>query len=231
MVTSVPKLVVPQFVITIPIYDKVDLMDVAAPWEFFGWMAANWSKKDVTVSLAAEHLKPLKTRDGLVLTPDKTFHSYYESNLQSDLIWVPGGAPESLEKLMKGSPFLDFIKQQSIKAEYTTSVCEGALLLAAAGLLDGYEATTHWAFIECLKAFSKIKVQDGFPRYVVDRNRVTGGGISSGLDEALKIISLVAGVDVAQQVQLTTQYYPCPPSWIPGSTECPIDLSGIVNRG
>ena len=113
---------------------------------------------------------------------------------------------------MKGSTFLDFIQQQSIKAEYTTSVCEGALLLAAAGLLDGYEATTHWAFIECLKAFPKIKVQDGFPRYVVDRNLVTGGGISSGLDEALKIISLVAGVDVAQEVQLTAQYYPCPPS-------------------
>lgn len=68
------------------------------------------------------------------------------------------------------------------KARFVTSVCEGALLLAAAGLLDGYEATTHWAFIPCLKEFPTVKVVEGNPRFVVDRNRVTGGGISSGLE-------------------------------------------------
>jgi cyclohexyl-isocyanide hydratase len=101
-----------------------------------------------------------------------------------------------------------------------TSVCEGALLLAAAGLLDGYRATTHWAFIECLRAYDKIHVVGSagdLPRFVVDRGtnggavRVTGGGISSGFDEALEIVRLLAGEDTAKWVQQVTQYFPKPP--------------------
>jgi cyclohexyl-isocyanide hydratase len=99
------------------------------------------------------------------------------------------------------------------------------MLLAAAGLLDGYEATTHWAFIACLQAYPDVKVVEGFPRFVVDRNRVTGGGISSGLDEALKIVELLESYEVAQQVQQLTQYYPCPPvaSVLTPATSCPLD--------
>jgi len=219
-----------DFNIIIPIYDGVDLMDVAAPVEFFSWMAVTWKVKKVTVSLVAEADGIVKTRDGMKLTPDHSFGEYYcENGLKADLIWVPGGAPESLQIMMKGGAYLDFLKTQSESAEYVTSVCEGALLLAAAGLLDGYEATTHWAFIPCLKAFPKIKVADGFPRYIVDRNRVTGGGISSGLDEALKIISIIAGEEIAIQTQLTTQYFPEPPicGKIPNATTCPIDLKAL----
>ena len=69
-------------------------------------------------------------------------------------------------------------------------MCEGAILLAASGLLDGYLMTTHWAFIPCLTKFPKVKVAQGFPRFVLDRNRLTGGGISSGLDEAFKLVEL-----------------------------------------
>ena len=218
-----------DFNIIIPIYEGVDLMDVAAPVEFFSWMAVSWKVKKVTVSLVAETFDVVKTRDGMRLTPDRSFGCYYENNLQADLIWVSGGAPESLQVMMKGGAYLDFLKTQSESTEYVTSVCEGALLLAAAGLLDGYEATTHWAFIPCLKAFPKIKVADGFPRYIVDRNRVTGGGISSGLDEALKIISIIAGEEIAMQTQLTTQYFPEPPfsGKIPQASTCPIDFNGI----
>jgi transcriptional regulator GlxA family with amidase domain len=216
----------PKFDITIPIYEGVDLMDVAAPVEFFSWMASNWTEKKATISLAATTLKKVKTRDGLKLTPDRTFADYTKNNIQIDLIWVPGGAPTSLEILMKGGKYLDFITEQSKNAEYVTSVCEGAMLLAAAGLLDGYQATTHWAFIPCLKTFPKIKVVDGYPRYVVDGNRITGGGISSGLDEALKIISIIAGDEIAMQTQLTTQYFPKPPfnPTIPSDNNCPLNL-------
>ena len=144
-----------------------------------------------------------------------------------DVLWVPGGDPSALKKLMNGRTrtYLDFLITRSRKARFVASVCEGALLLAAAGLLDGYEATTHWAFIPCLKEFPQVKVVEGHPRFVVDRNRITGGGISSGLDEALKLVELLSSYEVAQKVQQVTQYYPCPPvaSTLPQVEKCPFD--------
>jgi cyclohexyl-isocyanide hydratase len=123
--------------------------------------------------------------------------------------------------------YLDFLITRSAHASWVTSVCEGALLLAQAGLLDGYLATTHWAFIPCLKQYAAVKVAEGYPRFVVDRNRVTGGGVSSALDESLKLVELIAGYAVAQQVQQFTQYYPCPPvaSTITPTDSCPLDES------
>ena len=217
------------FNITIPIYEGVDLMDVAAPYEMFNWMGFYWKpERDVNVKLAAVKMKPVKTRDNFKLTPDISFADFHKNNLQTHLLWVPGGGLDNLKKMMRDTAYLNFIKEQSEKAVYVTSVCEGALLLASAGLLDGYEATTHWAFVPCLKKFSKIKVADGYPRFVVDRNRVTGGGISSGLDEALELIALVSNYEIAKQVQLITQYFPQPPlnGSIPDSNnKCPIDNS------
>jgi transcriptional regulator GlxA family with amidase domain len=219
----------PNFDIIIPIYEGVDLMDVAAPYELFSWLASSWTEKTVTLTLVAASHEPVKSRDKLILTPNRTFKYYWENDLQADLIWVPGGAPSSLHTLMLGGSYLDFIIQQSEGAQYVTSVCEGALLLAAAGLLKGYKATTHWAFYPCLESFCDITVVPDYPRFVVDGNRVTGGGISSGLDEALEIIKMIAGEDMAQQVQLNTQYYPQPPvsSTIPGPDGCPVDLTGV----
>jgi cyclohexyl-isocyanide hydratase len=104
------------------------------------------------------------------------------------------------------------------------------MLLAAAGLLDGYEATTHWAFVPCFKQrFPKVKVAKGHPRYCLDRNRLTGGGISSGLDEALKLIELLLGTKVARSVQQSTEYYPRPPvhSAIPPTKHCPLPRVAI----
>ncbi len=213
------------FDITIPVYEGVDLMDVAAPVEFFSWMATFWKDRAVTVALVSIDGRPLTTRDGLLLTPQRSFADYGKGGHQAQLLWVPGGQPEALRALMTGGAFLNFLKQQSTEAEYVSSVCEGALLLAAAGLLDGHRATTHWAFIPCFSAYPEIEVAPGFPRYVVDGNRITGGGISSGLDEALKIIEIVAGLDIARQVQLTTQYFPQPPftQTIAPATSCPLD--------
>ena len=218
-----PKL--PVFNIVIPIYDGVDLMDVAAPHEIFSWMNGYWTGHSVKITLAAHKNKTILTRDKLKLTPDTTFTSCYRRKFKADLIWVPGGDLKPLKKMMHDADYLNFLQTQSKTAKWVTSVCEGALLLASAGLLDGYLATTHWAFIPCLKAFEQIKVAEGFPRYVVDRNRVTGGGISSGLDEALKVVSLISSDDVARQIQLVTQYFPCPPfaGKIPGSDTCPLD--------
>jgi cyclohexyl-isocyanide hydratase len=221
----------PIFNIAIPIYAGVDLMDVAVPHEMFNWMGTFWREQTVSVKLVAATERTLKTRDGLKLTPDDTF-KHYRQHHQAQLLWVPGGDPQSLQQTMSDATYLDFLRGQSVAAAYVTSVCEGALLLASAGLLDGYAATTHWSFLPCLKSFRKIKVADGYPRYVVDRNRVTGGGISSGLDEALELMARVSSYDIAKQVQLVTQYFPQPPfnGDIPGSTECPLKKQRAPGR-
>ena len=214
----------PLFNIVIPIYDGVDLMDVAAPHEIFSWMNTYWTKRTVKITLAAAKNKTVLTRDNLKLTPDTTFDSCYKRKFKADLIWVPGGDVKPLKAMMHNADYLKFLRKQSETAQWVTSVCEGALLLASAKLLDDYTATTHWAFIPCLKEFKNISVAEGYPRYVVDRNRVTGGGISSGLDEAFEIVSLISSADIAQKIQLVTQYFPCPPfaGKIPGSDTCPL---------
>ncbi len=210
-------------IIGIPIYEKVDLLDVAAPYEIFSSMKQFDPGLKAEVYLIAEKSRGVTTRDGLTMKPQKLFAEVPKL----DVLWVPGGDPSALTRLMndKRRTYLNFLITRSKTARYVASVCEGAMLLAKAGLLDGYNATTHWAFINCLKQYSSINVVEGYPRFVVDRNRVTGGGISSGLDEALKLVELLSSTAVAQQVQQYTQYYPCPPvtSKIPGPGKCPLD--------
>jgi transcriptional regulator GlxA family with amidase domain len=206
-------------IIGIPVYEGVDLLDVMGPYEMFKWIDAPGLQIDVL--LVAETLRSVTTRDGVTFRPHKSFRQID----QLDVIWVPGGDPAALKRLMTGKRrrYLDFLIDQSEDAQIVASVCEGALLLAQAGLLDGYRATTHWAFIPCLKQFPKIRVARGHPRFVVDGNRVTGGGISSGLDEALALIEMLTSTEVAQSVQQNTQYYPKPPvhSVLPRATDCP----------
>jgi cyclohexyl-isocyanide hydratase len=202
--------------IGIPVYEGVNLLDVTGPYEMFGWA-------ELEVQLFAQAPGLVTFRGGLAIQVTASF----ESTPDFDVIWVPGGDPGALARLM-GDPervYLDFLVRQSGNARYVASVCEGALLLAAAGLLNGYEATTHWAFVPCLtERFPKVKVVDGHPRYCLDRNRLTGGGISSGLDESLALIQLLKGTGMARSVQQNAQYYPYPPvtSEIPEATSCPV---------
>jgi putative intracellular protease/amidase len=192
-------------IIGIPVYQGVDLLDVTAPHEVLKWIG-----DDVDVRLIAQ--KP----NEMITTRDRfTFLAPYgfDDVPSLDVLWVPGGDPVALKRIMSGpdGDYLKFMRDRSTNAKYVCSVCEGALLLAKAGLLDGYECTTHWQFIPCLKQIGTPKVVEGFPRFVLDRNRLTGGGISSGLDESLKLVELLTDYATAQQVQQTIQYYPCPP--------------------
>ena len=203
-------------IIGIPVYDQVDLLDVTGPYEMF-----RWAKFEI--ELVAERPGLVSFRDSFSFQVMKGF----EHAATYDVLWVPGGDPAALAKLMGDHKrsYLDFLVRQSRSAKIVASVCEGALLLAAAGLLDGYEATTHWAFIPCLRErFPKVKIAPRHPRFHLDRNRLTGGGISSGLDEALKRIEIHCGIEVAREVQQTTQYCPKPPvtSRIPRATTCPL---------
>ena len=202
--------------IGIPIYEGFDLLDLAGPWEMFSWAG-------YTIEVVAETPGLIACRGGLSVEARVSFADAGKW----DALWTPGGDPPSLRKLMNDPQrtYLNFLVKQAKGAKYVCSVCEGALLLAAAGLLDGYTATTHWAFMPCfLQGYPKVQMADGFPRFYLDRNRLTGGGISSGLDEALELIRLLSGQAKAQDVQQTTQYYPDPPvhSAIPQTITCPL---------
>lgn len=214
------------FNIAIPIYEQVNLFDVASACEMFYWMGYYWKKQAVSLRLVNETGRPVRTHAGPILTPDESFETYRRKRLKTHLIWVPGASDETIGKMMGDSVYLDFVRAQAKHAAYVTSVCEGALLLATAGLLDGYRATTHWSVVPCLRQFKKVKVADDYPRYVVDRNRVTGGGVSSGVDESLEIIRLIAGEEIAKQAQVVTQYFPLPPvmGQIPCDVKCDIDI-------
>jgi transcriptional regulator GlxA family with amidase domain len=204
--------------IVMPVYNCVDMLDVCGPYEMFRWASA------IQVDLVAEVPGSVPFNGGFSFEVPNGLGT----PTPCDALWVPGGNPKSLARIIDDGPegpYLKFLVDQAAKSRYVCSVCEGALLLAAAGLLDGYEATTHWVFIPyLLENYPKVTVADGHPRFRLDRNRLTGGGISSGLDEALKLIELLTDTATAESVQQSTQYYPAPPvkSSIPNKIHSPM---------
>ena len=206
-----------KLLVGMPVYEAVDMLDVTGPYEMLSWAG-------IDVELVAARKGMYCFRNGFRFEVTKSF----AKASRYDVLWVPGGDPAALNLLMKDKKYLRFLRTKAAETPLVASVCEGAMLLAAAGLLDGYEATTHWAFIPCLKRYPKVKVVEGHPRYHLDRDRLTGGGISSGLDETLKLIEILQGTDAAKAVQLSTQYFPCPPvsGAIPPSDSCPLDDAG-----
>ena len=216
----------PDFNITIPVYEQVNLFDVTSACEMFYWMGQYWTGRTVAIRLVSANGCKVSTHAGPILTPDESFDSFTRKGLKTHLIWVPGASDDTIAVMMKDQPYLDFLLAQARGADYVTSVCEGALLLATAGLLDGYTATTHWSVVPCLRQFKNVTVADDYPRFVVDRNRVTGGGVSSGIDESLEIIRLIAGEKVAKNAQVVTQYFPQPPvmGQIPCDVKCDLDI-------
>jgi cyclohexyl-isocyanide hydratase len=152
--------------------------------------------------IVAKTLEPVPSDCGLSLMPTATFRDCP----QLDLICVPGGF--GVVRAMTDPETVGFVKRQAIAASYITSVCTGAFVLGAAGLLNGRRATTHWAYTDLLPAvgatFEKARV-------VWDGNVVTAGGVTSGIDFALQIVAGIAGEDVAQTIQLMIEYDPARP--------------------
>lgn len=225
------------FHIVIPIYEQVNLFDVTSACEMFYWMGYFWKERKVTIHLVEAKGRVVRTHAGPKLTPDKSFKDYRGKKgeppkKQAQLIWVPGAKDETTQKMMGDSDYLNFLQEQAPGAEWVTSVCEGAMLLAQAGLLDGYKATTHWSMVPCLRTFKQVTVADDFPRFVPDGNRVTGGGVSSGIDESLGIIQMICGDEVAVNVQVVVQYFPDPPvkGKIPDGGKCEIKIPGTQAR-
>lgn len=191
----------PKLKVGFPLYEGFDSLDVAGPFQTFTFAGMD-------LYLLGPSCDAVTSFEGIAFTPRATF----DDCAQLDLLFVPGGA-DPIAVLKQGhlgeNAYLDFLAHQGKSARLVCSVCTGALLLAAAGLLDDHIATTHWAFKPVLSLFP-CKVVDDYRRYVKSGNRVTGGGISSGLDEALYIVSLLFGTDTARQGQLAMQYHPQP---------------------
>ena len=205
--------------IIIPVYQGFDLLDVCGPAEMFFWAG-------FVVDLVAEAPGTVHANNGFAFDVPNALPAP-DAVADYEALWVPGGNPDDLTRIIHdpARTYLDFVELQAAKSNWVCSVCEGALLLAAAGMLDQHTATTHWAFIPYLiENYPQVGVADGHPRFHLDRNRLTGGGISSGLDESLKLIELIGGTELAQRVQQTAQYYPRPPveSQIPNTLVSPM---------
>ncbi|HWS70761.1 MAG TPA: DJ-1/PfpI family protein [Thermoanaerobaculia bacterium] len=185
------------FTIGIPIYPGVDLIDVAGAYDIFSRIPTPWQGREFKTLVVAETLDTVMTGQGLAITPHATFADCGRLSL----LWVPGATEPKVNDCYK-----EFVIDQAMSAEWVTSVCTGALILSETGLLDGYEATTHWLALDELRKNAKVKVATGYPRYVIDRNRVTGGGVTSTLDEALAVVALITRLDVANTIQETVQY-------------------------
>jgi cyclohexyl-isocyanide hydratase len=145
---------------------------------------------------------PVPTDAGFSIVPTTTFADCP----QLDVICVPGGGGQV--DLMSDDETLDFLRKQAAGARYVTSVCTGSLVLGAAGLLKGYRSACHWASRDLLAAFGAIPVAE---RVVRDRNRISGGGVTAGIDFGLTLLAELAGEEVARSVQLGLEYDPQPP--------------------
>jgi cyclohexyl-isocyanide hydratase len=178
------------------LFKGVTQLDFTGPYEVLARMPTT------RVSLLASTLEPVRSEWGLTVTPDVTF----AEAPQMDVICVPGGW--GVNALLTDEAILDFLRAQAEGARYMTSVCSGALLLGAAGLLRGYRATTHWMSLDLLHRFGATPIAE---RVVRDRNRITGAGVTAGIDFALVLAAEMFGVSVAQGIQLAIEYDPHPP--------------------
>lgn len=178
------------------IFPDITQLDFTGPYEVFAQLPG------CEVKVIAKSLQPVPAKGGLKFLPDTTI----AEAPQLDLIFVPGGP--GVGALMEDREVLEFLRRQAQQAKYVTSVCTGALVLGAAGLLKGYRATTHWLSLDLLPVFGATAAPD---RVVIDRNRVTGGGVTAGIDFALTIAGQMIGVDTAKKIQLLIEYNPAPP--------------------
>lgn len=187
---------IPPVQIGMLVFPEMTQLDMTGPLQVFS------AAPDVEIHLVWKSLDPVQTDSVMLMTPTATL----DGCPQLDVICVPGGY--GTDALVNDPEVLDFLKRQASGARYVTSVCTGSLVLGAAGLLVGYRAATHWTAMDCLEAFGAIPTNE---RVVIDRNRVTGGGVTAGIDFALTLLAEIFSRPVAEAVQLRLEYNPQPP--------------------
>ena len=178
------------------IFPRLTQLDMTGPYEVLARLP------NTVVELVARTREPVTTDRGMQIVPTVT----YETCPPLDIVMVPGGPGQ--QNLMEDEAALDFLRRQAATATYVTSVCTGSLVLGAAGLLKGRRATCHWAAIDHLALLGAIPVHE---RVVVDGNIVTGAGVASGIDFALRLAAILDGEKVAREIQLQIEYDPDPP--------------------
>jgi cyclohexyl-isocyanide hydratase len=198
----------PDFDIGFVIFPDLTQLDFTGPFEVLSRLG---TPPSISVPSAFAHarthvvaktLLPVPSDRGLGVMPTCTF----ETCPPLDLICVPGGG--GVIDALADTETVDFIRRQGARAGYVTSVCTGAFLLGAAGLLTGRRAATHWAFVDLLPL---VGARHGNGRVVRDGNVFTGGGVTAGIDFAFCVVAELAGPEVAQAIQLAIEYDPSPP--------------------
>jgi cyclohexyl-isocyanide hydratase len=177
------------------LYPGFTLLDLAGPQTAFGLHGQT--------HLIWKTMAPVPTDMGVSMNPTMTF-AEVPDNL--DVLFVPGGF--GTIEIMQDQETLDFLARAGSTARYVTSVCTGSVILGMAGLLEGYRAATHWAFYEPLEA---LGIEASHERVAIDRNRITGGGVTAGIDFGLTVIAEIKGQEAAEFTQLALEYAPQPP--------------------
>lgn len=178
------------------VFPRVTQLDFTGPLQVFSAVPG------AKLHLIWKRIEPVPSDSALIVTPTTTFADCP----QLDVICVPGG--RGTDDLLNDEEVLEFLRRQAEGAKYVTSVCTGSLALGAAGLLKGYRAATHWSAMELLGQFGATPTKT---RVCVDRNRVTGGGVTAGIDFALTLVSILVNRTAAEAIQLGIEYNPAPP--------------------
>jgi cyclohexyl-isocyanide hydratase len=185
-----------QHIIGLVFYPGMTSLDIIGPQQVFSGLPG------VQIHRIWKTLDPVKTDDGMMVLPDTTF----DNCPHLDIICIGGGMGQAAVE--EDRELLAFLRKQGSTAKYVTSVCGGSQFLAKAGLLEGYRAATHWAARPQLAA---LGIEVGTERVVIDRNRITGGGVTAGIDFGLTLASILYGEEVAKITQLMIEYNPAPP--------------------
>lgn len=190
------------------VFPNIQQLDLTGPYEVFS------SAQGTQVYLIWKDKKPVVSSSGLTFFLTNTF----EDCPQLDVICVPGGG---VNLLLHDEEVLRFVRTQAERAQYITSVCTGALVLGAAGLLSGKRASTHWNALDFLATLGAMPVKE---RVVRDGNIITSGGVTSGIDFGLAVLAEIFGQQEAETVQLTLEYAPSPPFNSGTPEEAPADI-------
>ncbi len=179
------------------LFPNVTQLDLTGPAQVLSRMG-----EGTHVDLVAATLEAVPTDAGFAILPTATF----DEVPPADILCVPGGF--GINGAIADDATIDWVRHVGTHAQWVTSVCTGSLVLGAAGLLEGYRAACHWGQRHMLPLFGATAVTE---RVVVDRNRVTGGGVTAGIDFAFRLMALIRGEAHARMVQLALEYDPDPP--------------------